>query len=63
MMVKTFVDTRNSFRWFIERNELDSQTAEPTGETVTSWYKYRSDFERGLERYIEGIISYGEIDE
>jgi hypothetical protein len=62
-MVKPFVDERNTFRWFIERNEIDSQTAEPTGETVTSWYRYRSDFERGLERYVSGIISYGELDE
>lgn len=61
--MKTFLDERAVFRWFIERNELDSQTAEPTGETVTSWYRYRSDFERGLERYVEGIISYGEIED
>ena len=60
--MKTFLDERNAFRWFIERNELDGVPPKPTGETVTSWYRYRRDFERGLERYVEGIISYGEID-
>lgn len=59
--MKTFLDERNAFRWFIERNELDSQTAEPTGETVTSWYRYRRDFALGLIRYRDSLCSWGVV--
>ena len=58
-MVKPFPDEKNLFKWFIERDEMDSQTAEPTGETVTSYFRYEADFERGLERYASGVRAYG----
>ena len=61
--MKPFEDERNLFRWFIERNEMDSQTGKPTGETVTSYFRYEEDFERGLNRYASGLIAYGVYDE
>lgn len=61
--MKPFPDDRNLFRWFIEREEMDSQTARPTGETVTSYFRYEVDFERGLEKYASGLLAYGVYDE
>jgi len=58
-MAKPFPDPNNRFKWFIEREELDSQTAKPTGERVTSYFRYEADFERGLERYASGMLTYG----
>lgn len=60
--MKPFPDDRNLFRWFIEREEMDSQTARPTGETVTSYFRYEVDFERGLEKYASGLRAYGVYD-
>ena len=58
-MVKPFPDPNNLFRWFIEHEEIDSQTAKPTGERVTSYFRYEVDFERGKERYSSSLISIG----
>jgi len=58
-MVKPFPDPRNVFKWFIERDEIDSQTAKPTGERVTSYFKSEIDFERGVERYTSSLLSFG----
>lgn len=58
-MVKPFPDPRNAFKWFIEHDEIDSQTAKPTGERVTSYFKSEIDFERGVERYTSSLLSFG----
>jgi hypothetical protein len=60
--LKPFLDERNVFRWFIERAETDSQTAEPTGETVTSYFRYEEDFALGLIRYRDTLCSWGVIE-
>ena len=57
--MKPFPDPNNTFKWFIEREELDSQTAKPTGERATSYFKSEEDFERGKERYSSCILSLG----
>ena len=57
--MKPFPDPSNSFRWFIEREELDSQTTKPTGERVISYFRYEEDYERGLDRYASCLISCG----
>jgi hypothetical protein len=58
-MAKNFLDPLNKFKWFIEREELDSQTAKPTGEIVTSYYRYEVDFNKGMERYENELRSFG----
>ena len=58
-MAKPFPDPNNLFKWFIEHEEVDSQTAKPTGDRVTSYYRYEVDFNRGMERYENEIRSFG----
>ena len=60
--MKPFPDPNNRFKWFIEREEIDSQTAKPTGERVTSYFLYEADYQRGLERYSSCLISCGSYD-
>jgi len=62
-MAKPFPDPNNLFKWFIEHEEVDSQTAKPTGDRVTSYFRYEEDFERGINRYVSGLISYGIYDD
>lgn len=57
--MKPFLDPNGVFKWFIEREEVDASTAKPTGETVTSWYRYECDYEKGLERYGATLLSTG----
>lgn len=57
--MKPFLDPNGVFKWFIEREEVDPSTAKPTGETVTSWYRYECDYEKGLERYGAYLLSTG----
>jgi len=57
--MKPFLDPDNKFRWFIEHGEKDSQTGASTGEHVTSYFIYEADYERGLERYADSLISFG----
>jgi hypothetical protein len=59
-VAKNFPDPKNLFKWFIIHAEIDSQTSKPTGENVTSFYRYEVDFERGQERLGSAIISLGE---
>jgi len=61
--MKSFLDPNNRFRWFIEHEQRDGHTAEPTGETVTSYFRYKADFERGLERYGSSLLTYGIYEE
>ena len=58
-MAKPFPDPNNLFKWFIEHEEVDSQTAKPTGERVTSYFLYEVDFERGKEKYASTLVSSG----
>jgi len=51
--IKPFEDEGNHFRWFIEHD------CTPEQEKVRSWYRYEADFERGLEVYAPGLISFG----
>ena len=61
--MKPFLDPNGVFKWFIEREEVDASTAKPTGETVTSWYRYECDYEKGLERYGAYLLSTGILED